>query len=214
MEGVGSRLGRASSRYGSSSSAVFSGPVRKWKRRWVHVSYPTNNSSRSNNANNTTNNSSALVLCRWTPISGDNSVKTEEPPRRKFRYVPGFMLLLFEGFMRVLALQFGIVDWSLEYLADAFLLQIVVLEDQKQEASEKVDGKAKTRKASSRSDDIFGIPNTEDVFTEEIQAANKIRSTQQDSNMSNLNLDLGLKGHDEYLESDGEDDEAGKSGLD
>lgn len=47
-----------------------------------------------------------------------------------------------------------------------------------------------------------------------LQAANKIRSTQQDSNMSNLNLDLGLKGHDEYLESDGEDDEAGKSGLD
>ncbi|KAI8557543.1 hypothetical protein RHMOL_Rhmol04G0018700 [Rhododendron molle] len=179
MEGVGSRLGRASSRYGSSSSAVFSGPVRKWKRRWVHVSYPTTNSSRSNNANNTHNNSSALVLCRWTPISGDNSVKTEEPPRRKFRYVP-----------------------------------IVVLEDQKQEASEKVDGKAKTRKASSRSDDIFGIPNTEGVFTEEIQAANKIRLTQQDSSMSNLNLDLGLKGHDEYLESDGEDDEAGKSGLD
>lgn len=46
-----------------------------------------------------------------------------------------------------------------------------MLEDQKQEASEKVDGKAKTRKASSGSDDIFGIPNTEGVFTEEIQVA-------------------------------------------
>lgn len=28
------------------------------------------------------------------------------------------MLLLFVGFMRVLALQFGIVDWNLEYLGD------------------------------------------------------------------------------------------------
>lgn len=63
----------------------------------------------------------------------------------------------------------GFSHCEIECVADAFLLQIVVLEDQKQEASEKVDGKAKTRKASSRSDDVFGIPNTEDVFTEEIQ---------------------------------------------
>uniref|UniRef100_A0A2P2LEC7 Uncharacterized protein MANES_05G109900 n=1 Tax=Rhizophora mucronata TaxID=61149 RepID=A0A2P2LEC7_RHIMU len=39
MEGVGSRLGRASSRYGPpAAAAVFSGPVRKWKKKWVHVS--------------------------------------------------------------------------------------------------------------------------------------------------------------------------------
>ncbi|KAF2285711.1 hypothetical protein GH714_007322 [Hevea brasiliensis] len=39
MEGVGSRLGRASSRYGpSATAAVFNGPVRKWRKKWVHVS--------------------------------------------------------------------------------------------------------------------------------------------------------------------------------
>lgn len=179
MEGVGSRLGRASSRYGS-SSAVFSGPVRKWKRRWVHVSSQSNPTSRSNNNHN---NSSPLVLCRWTPISpaqsDDNSVNTEEPPRRKFRYVP-----------------------------------IVVLEDQKQEAYEKVDDKAKARQASSRSDDIFEIPNTEGASTEEIKAANKTRLTKPDSHMSNLNLDLGLKGHNGHQDSDGKNAKAGKSGLD
>nr|GMC47428.1 uncharacterized protein LOC109190452 [Ipomoea batatas] len=38
MEGVGSRFGRASSRYGSAPTpAVFSGPVRKWKKQWVIV---------------------------------------------------------------------------------------------------------------------------------------------------------------------------------
>lgn len=35
-----------------------------------------------------------------------------------FSCLKGFMLLLFVGFMRVLGLQFGIVDWNLEYLGD------------------------------------------------------------------------------------------------
>lgn len=89
MEGVGSRLGRASSRYGQ--APVFSGPVRKWKKQWVQVSSPPSSSSssysRSNNNKNSNNNSPSLLLCRWTPIpSGD--VKPEETPRRKFRYTP------------------------------------------------------------------------------------------------------------------------------
>ncbi|KAK1405026.1 hypothetical protein POM88_004631 [Heracleum sosnowskyi] len=59
MEGVSSRLGRASSRYGG-SAPVFTGPVRKWKKQWTPV-----------------------------PNSTDKSVKTEpELPRRKFRYAP------------------------------------------------------------------------------------------------------------------------------
>ncbi|CAI0437331.1 unnamed protein product [Linum tenue] len=104
MEGVGSRLGRASSRYGPSAAAnVFNGPVRKWKKKWVHVSPPpaaNNNSSRSNGhhsaalSNNSSNDSSRLLLCRWTPLAvgggagGDDSSAAEEPPRRKFRYTP------------------------------------------------------------------------------------------------------------------------------
>ncbi|KAI8570996.1 hypothetical protein RHMOL_Rhmol01G0082300 [Rhododendron molle] len=41
------------------------------------------------------------------------------------------------------------------------------------------------------------------ALAKELQAADKIRLTQQNLTMSNLNLDLGLKGHDEHLESDG-----------
>lgn len=83
MEGVSSRLGRASSRYGG-SAPVFTGPVRKWKKQWVHVSSPVSH-SRSHHNNN---NSTSLLLCRWTPVSNsiDKSVKPE--PRRKFRYTP------------------------------------------------------------------------------------------------------------------------------
>ncbi|KAF2530928.1 hypothetical protein F2Q70_00032891 [Brassica cretica] len=40
MEGVGGRLGRSSTRYGGPAT-VFTGPVRKWKKKWVHVSPST-----------------------------------------------------------------------------------------------------------------------------------------------------------------------------
>ncbi|KAL4308961.1 hypothetical protein GQ457_01G006620 [Hibiscus cannabinus] len=93
MEGVGStRLGRASARYGG-STAVFNGPVRKWKKKWVHVSpSPTAKHSQS-----TVNGSAAssILLCRWTPLSfadsGSSAVDGEDqehPPKRKFRYTP------------------------------------------------------------------------------------------------------------------------------
>lgn len=89
MEAVGSRLSRSSSRYGA--PAVFSGPVRKWKKKWVHVtpsSVPNNNNSHTNNNNN--NASSRLLLRRWTPTTADDTAAaaSDEPPRRKFRYTP------------------------------------------------------------------------------------------------------------------------------
>ncbi|KAE9594109.1 hypothetical protein Lalb_Chr18g0050301 [Lupinus albus] len=103
MEAVSStRLGRASSRYGT--PAVFSGPVRKWKKKWVHVPSPTSsssalhNKSHPDNTNTNTNSCSRLLLRRWTPITAayasdddpHNSSATfsDEPPRRKFRYTP------------------------------------------------------------------------------------------------------------------------------
>ncbi|KAL3612118.1 hypothetical protein D5086_003138 [Populus alba] len=96
MEGVGSRLGRSSSRYGPSATAtVLNGPVRKWKRKWVHVSpSPTlnyrNNSHSNGNSNN--NNGSRLLLCRWTPLPPSAAAAatspSEDPPKRKFRYTP------------------------------------------------------------------------------------------------------------------------------
>ncbi|KAK7387119.1 hypothetical protein VNO78_27643 [Psophocarpus tetragonolobus] len=86
MEAVGSRLSRASSRYGAPT--VFSGPVRKWKKKWVHVTPSSlhNNNSHTNNSNA----SSRLLLRRWTPTTAEDAAGTvsDEPPRRKFRYTP------------------------------------------------------------------------------------------------------------------------------
>lgn len=121
MEGVGARLGRSSTRYGPTT--VFTGPVRKWKKRWIHVS-PSNNNTNNNSSNNphphqnhhnsNGSNGSHLLLYKWTSLSrrdnngngignsdngnGDKgSVKDdtmpEEPPRRKFKYMPVFKLL-------------------------------------------------------------------------------------------------------------------------
>ncbi|XP_059277309.1 uncharacterized protein LOC132031389 [Lycium ferocissimum] len=82
MEGVGSRLGRASSRYGS-SAPVFTGPVRKWKKQWVSSTTQSNNNSvrGTRNANNNVGGHK-LMLCRWTPRSDNDT------PKRKFRYAP------------------------------------------------------------------------------------------------------------------------------
>lgn len=115
MEGVGARLGRSSTRYGPAT--VFNGPVRKWKKKWVHVApssaasnTTTNHSHQIHNQNNRSNgttngiNGSHLLLYKWTPITqsnnGNNSngdrnsgkdeaaAALEEPPRRKFKYIP------------------------------------------------------------------------------------------------------------------------------
>ncbi|KAM3749183.1 hypothetical protein ACB098_05G163400 [Castanea mollissima] len=92
MEGVGARLGRTSTRYGPAT--VFTGPVRKWKKKWVHVAPSTkdnNNHNHNHNhnhshqihnhggatatataANGTStngNNGSHLLLYKWTPIT-------------------------------------------------------------------------------------------------------------------------------------------------
>ncbi|MFQ6621445.1 hypothetical protein Gotur_001619 [Gossypium turneri] len=93
MEGVGStRLGRASARYGG-STAVFNGPVRKWKKKWVHVSPSSTAKLSQSNGNGSA--ASSILLCRWTPLSfadsGSSAVDgedEEQPPKRKYRYTP------------------------------------------------------------------------------------------------------------------------------
>ncbi|KVH88173.1 hypothetical protein Ccrd_024438, partial [Cynara cardunculus var. scolymus] len=86
MEGVGARLGRSSTRYGPAT--VFTGPVRKWKKKWIHVTPPnsaaassndkqhhhhqqqqhqSNGNSSSSNGNNV--DASHILLYKWTPIS-------------------------------------------------------------------------------------------------------------------------------------------------
>lgn len=117
MEGVGARLGRSSTRYGPTT--VFTGPVRKWKKKWVHVSPSTkkdNNSSSGSAAaaasvvnggsNSDNSNGSHLLLYKWAPLSQNGSgnedgksesnspsedtvtTAAEDPPRRRFKYVP------------------------------------------------------------------------------------------------------------------------------
>ncbi|CAA0409942.1 unnamed protein product [Arabidopsis thaliana] len=106
MEGVGSRLSRTSSRYsGPAATAVFSGRVRKWKKKWVRVSTSSVGvfrASKSNGRNNSNNSNSPhhLLLHKWTPLTSatvtasdaNGSGETEEPPKRRFRYAPIAML--------------------------------------------------------------------------------------------------------------------------
>lgn len=116
MEGVGARFGRSSTRYGGPAT-VFTGPVRKWKKKWVHVPPPNSNHhhhAASNGTANGSNGSSHLQLYKWTPIapsqskdgsnndnngadngnaepknsSKDDDVVVEEPPKRRFKYIP------------------------------------------------------------------------------------------------------------------------------
>ncbi|KAL7583603.1 uncharacterized protein LOC111892827 isoform X1 [Lactuca sativa] len=94
MEGIGSRTGRPSSRYGS--APVFTGPVRRWQKQWVHVSSSSSSityNHSNNNSSNSNNNASTVRIRRWTPVSSAPSGEetesgAEERPRRKLRYAP------------------------------------------------------------------------------------------------------------------------------
>ncbi|XP_029128313.1 probable serine/threonine-protein kinase DDB_G0282963 isoform X2 [Cajanus cajan] len=206
MEGVGARLGRSSTRYGPAT--VFTGPVRKWKKKWVHVS-PSSASSNSNtnhnhNHNHTHNhththshasNASHLLLYKWTPITQSHNTTTnsnangtakdalpeppEEPPRRKFKYVP-----------------------------------VALLEEQRNEAAEnegaeKVDDDSKPIDSDSgaadparKNETLDEKPDINDVPMEESQVV------RQDLNESTLDLSLGLTSHDDEHDSDSKTNQA------
>ncbi|XP_050214373.1 uncharacterized protein LOC126665582 [Mercurialis annua] len=189
MEGVGARLGRSSTRYGPAT--VFSGPVRKWKKRWVHhlSSSSSSNHNNNNNAaaaaaattssngNNGSNNH--LLLYKWTPYSQSQSTNhntpaaaasdpllLEEPPR-KFKYIP-----------------------------------VYLLEKQKKEAEEKDEDEAKLIDAEAilvesipKGDGFEEKPDINDIPMEETQDDNQV--VRQDLNESTLDLSLGLNSHDE-----------------
>ncbi|XP_039053691.1 lateral signaling target protein 2 homolog isoform X1 [Hibiscus syriacus] len=194
MEGVGVRFGRSSTRYGPTT--VFTGPVRRWKKKWVHVSpsnggghttSTNNNHSQNHHSSNGTsngNNGKHLVLFKWTPISqsqNDNNANNssnddaaappEEPPRRKFKYIP-----------------------------------IAVLEEQEREAAENdsadnVDDEAKPSETdpsvaepTSGNDGFDEKPDINDVPMDENEQDNKV--VRQDLNESTLDLSLGLTAHD------------------
>ncbi|EPS69838.1 hypothetical protein M569_04925, partial [Genlisea aurea] len=96
MEGVGARLGRSSTRYGP--APVFTGPVRKWKKKWVHVLPSTSSANRTVNGGN---ESSHILLYKWTPTASersnddkagnrnsDDSGSVADTKKRKFKYIP------------------------------------------------------------------------------------------------------------------------------
>ncbi|KAF5730523.1 hypothetical protein HS088_TW19G00114 [Tripterygium wilfordii] len=169
MEGVGSRLGRASSRSGSAATAsVFSGPVRKWKKRWVNVSpspavvsHSQSNGHHRSNGNGSNNvSSSHLVLCRWTPLplataATDDAATAgeEEPPKRRFRYTP-----------------------------------VSVIEGQKMRSAKNDEDESKTREISQ-------VKNSPTSKGNELNADNALKKEAKDSEISHLDLGLCLKGH-------------------
>ncbi|KAK0602765.1 hypothetical protein LWI29_036766 [Acer saccharum] len=183
MEGVGSRLGRASARYGPTQT-VFNGPVRKWKKKWVHVTSSSSSSSSAavsqtnGNSNNTGSNGSPLLLCKWTPLPSNPSDNNggappdEEPqPKRRFRYTP-----------------------------------IVVLEERKKILEEKVEDEAKESETNLFTD--LSTSKTNEMISE-----TALTNETQDSNASNLDLDLCLKGVDNDSDSPSKEDQLMKSTI-
>ncbi|XVF87818.1 hypothetical protein PTKIN_Ptkin18bG0151300 [Pterospermum kingtungense] len=191
MEAVGARLGRSSTRYGPTT--VFTGPIRKWKKKWVDVS-PYNSASSSNNNNNNHsqnhhssngtsngNNGSHLVLFKWTPISqsqnninnnGNNTSATDD------------------------AAAAAAVAPEEPPRRKFKYIPIAVLEEQKKEAAENIDDEAKPNEAhpsaaepTSMNDGIGEKPDINDVPMGESQEHNKM--VRQDLNESALDLSLG-----------------------
>ncbi|KAJ6795752.1 Uncharacterized protein M6B38_224300 [Iris pallida] len=188
MEGVGARLGRSSTRYGGPAT-VFSGPVRKWKKKWVPLTPTTTTATTTTATNNHhhSNNSSPsnLVLYKWTPISKENTTTTDspadaEPQRKKFRYVP-----------------------------------IAVIEEQKQEVGAKSDDENKLEDGDpapqpSQTSGSEGKPD-ENKVKQENQILDKDGAPTAEANETSLDLNLGFKAHDGYSGTDqrmGEQDES------
>lgn len=188
---MGARFGRSSTRYGPTPT-VFTGPVRKWHKKWVHVAPTSNNTNtpssnhhhKQSNGSNGNNGSSHLLFFKWAPVGHNGDAKedaVEEPRRRKFRYVP-----------------------------------VAVLEEQHNEAAEKeIDEKgeddAKPNDANPdsveptpKNDGLDEKPDINDVPMEENQDADDVPSTRQDLNR---NLSFNLNSNDGDPESDTNADE-------
>ncbi|KAF3601043.1 hypothetical protein F2Q69_00033704 [Brassica cretica] len=188
MEGVGARLGRSSTRYGGPAT-VFTGPVRKWKKKWLHVSPSSKKHTSSVVNGGSASDGSHLLFFKWAPLSqggnGNEDGKSEsnspseepvteaeeEPPRRRFKYVP-----------------------------------IAVLEEQKKEATEtEEDDKVEEDEASAvepSEKKIEEKPDMNDVPMEDNQEEEKI--VRQDLNESTTDSGLNLNANDADVDADSE----------
>ncbi|RWW28696.1 hypothetical protein GW17_00006816 [Ensete ventricosum] len=163
MEVVGGRLGRLSTRY--APATVFSGPVRKWKKRWIPLSAP--NSNAAANADGARSN---LLLYKWAPVSSpaNGAPQAEEPPPKKFRFVPVTDPLLSDGFL------FRFQLYSLVPSQADLVRSISVIEEQKQEAAEKLDDENKPVEADpslqpNQIDSSDSKPDMNNIAVEEAQ---------------------------------------------
>ncbi|XP_022886467.1 uncharacterized protein LOC111402411 [Olea europaea var. sylvestris] len=192
MDGVGARLGRSSARY--APATIFTGPVRKWKKKWIHVAPSNSNQTEANGKVNGVNVSSRLLLYKWTPITPsqnkenngndgnpdirDDDVTVEEPPKRKFKYIP-----------------------------------IAVLEEQANESSDQLEDEANpiandsnTVEATSKTDRHDEKPDINDVPMDDTQAPEENHVESRDLNVTPLDLSLGLKASDGENESNSRTD--------
>jgi len=94
-----SRLYYTTNTTNGSSPSTFSGPVRRWEKKWVHVSSSLPSTLKHRKQSRAPKvDKSSLLLCKWTPLSTADADKSS--PRRKFRYTPvgtKILLLFFSG---------------------------------------------------------------------------------------------------------------------
>ncbi|KAL0738774.1 hypothetical protein Bca4012_014984 [Brassica carinata] len=209
MEGVGGgRLGRSSTRYGGPAT-VFTGPVRKWKKKWVHVS-PSTKKHNTSSSSSACNGASQLLLFKWAPLSQNNEDgkseslspssedPAEDPPlrqRRSFKYVPE-------------------LDWLGSSIA-AILGMIAVLEEQKNQVTEieeddkveeedddkaeeeqkkETEQDASAAEPSEKKSTVEEKPDMNDVPMEDNQEEEK--TVRQDLNESTKDSGLNLNAND------------------
>ncbi|WOG83117.1 hypothetical protein DCAR_0102291 [Daucus carota subsp. sativus] len=160
MEGVGARFGRSSTRYGGPAT-VFTGPVRKWKKKWS----PVTNNKHPQNTNGTT---SCILLYKWTPydVNVSDSKKTKaELPRRRFKYIP------------TAALEEQKNESAEEVDAE--------------DESNSSETKPEAAEPDSKSDGINEKPDMNDVPAKENKDIKDNPQERQDLNESTLDLSLG-----------------------
>lgn len=198
MEGVGARFGRSSTRYGP--TAVFTGPVRRWKKKWVHISSGKSNHQSTTTANGGANggssgganggvngrvngvNGSHLVFLKWTPITASQNKDGDSKSPDKADVVP-----IEQPRKR-----------KFKYIP------IALLDDQKNETSDQDEAEAKpmeadanTEEPTSQADDCDEKPDMNDVPMEENKDPEDKPPERQDLNESTLDLSLGFTGHEE-----------------
>ncbi|KAI3456525.1 hypothetical protein Pfo_013188 [Paulownia fortunei] len=208
MEGVGARLGRSSTRYGPAT--VFTGPVRKWKKKWVHVPPSSSNHHHHTASNGTVNGSNGgsahLLLYKWTPITPSQNKDSNNNNNGSN------------------SSNNGNADSKISNKDDTVAAEepprrkfkyipIIVLEEQKNESSEQIEDEAKpieidanTVEATSKSDGYDEKPDINDIPMDESEALENSPVERHDLNERTLDLSLGLKAHEGENESDPKDD--------